>query len=128
PKHKGLTFFVLDMKTPGVEVRPIRQITGKSDFNETFLTDVIVPDAHRIGAEGEGWAVCMSVLATERQGAGGGGDDERGVLDLVRQALATPRGDGSALDSRAVRAKLADWYVREQGLKNFGRRLRATMT
>lgn len=128
PKHQGLTFFVLDMKTPGVEVRPIRQITGKSDFNETFLTDVIVPDAHRIGAEGEGWAVCMSVLATERQGAGGGGESERGVLDLVRQALATPRGGGCALDSRAVRAKLADWYVREQGLKNFTRRLRATMT
>ena len=72
PKHKGLTFFVLDMKTPGVEVRPIRQITGKSDFNEIFLTDVMVPDSCRIGAVGEGWACCMSVLATERNTSGGG--------------------------------------------------------
>jgi alkylation response protein AidB-like acyl-CoA dehydrogenase len=129
PKHKGLTFFVVDMKTPGVEVRPIRQITGKSDFNETFLTDVVVPDSCRIGAEGEGWAVCMTVLATERNASGGGGEDREGaVMRLIRQALRTRRGAGTALDSHAVRARIADWHVREQGLVNFTRRLKATMT
>ena len=125
-KHNGLTFFLVDMKSPGIEVRPIRQITGKSDFNETFLTDVVIPDANRVGAEGEGWACCMTVLATERnrtRTARAGGDRSGSVLSLIQQAAATPRQGGSALDSRAVRAKLARWYVREQGLKNFGRRL-----
>jgi len=128
PKHKGLTFFVLDMTSPGVDVRPIRQITGKSDFNETFLNDVVVPDEHRIGAQGEGWACCMSVLATERNRSGGFADEDRegSVMYLLRRAAATPRGDGTALDDRAVRNRLADWYVREQGLANFSRRLTAT--
>jgi acyl-CoA dehydrogenase len=131
PKHQGLTFFVVDMKSPGVEVRPIRQITGKSDFNETFLTDLVIPDDCRIGAEGEGWACCMTVLATERnQSRRAAGIEQRSssVTDLVLRARATPRADGTALDSPAVRAKLADWYVREQGLKNFSRRLKATVT
>jgi alkylation response protein AidB-like acyl-CoA dehydrogenase len=123
-KHAGLTFFVLDMKTPGVEVRPIRQISGKSDFNETFLTDVIIPDANRIGAAGEGWACAMTVLMNERQGAGGGGDHEShdSVRNLLRRAQEAGR-----LDSAAVRAKLAQWWVEEQGLKNFGLRIRAAL-
>jgi alkylation response protein AidB-like acyl-CoA dehydrogenase len=131
PKHNGLTFFVVDMRSPGVEVRPIRQITGRSDFNETFLTDVIVPDANRIGKEGEGWSVCMTVLATERNqsGSGDGGGAERhdSVRSLVRRAAAARREDGVALDSRAVRARLADWYVKEQGLRNYGRRVRGAV-
>ena len=128
PKHNGLTFFLVDMKSPGVEVRPIRQITGKSDFNETFLTDVVIPDTNRIGAEGEGWACCMTVLATERnrtRSARTDADHPGSVLSLIRQAAATARNGGSALDSRAVRGRLARWYVREQGLKNFGRRIDA---
>lgn len=128
PKHNGLTFFLVDMNSPGVEVRPIRQITGKSDFNETFLTDVVIPDANRIGAEGEGWACCMTVLATERnrsRNARADADRSGSVLSLVHRASATARDGGSALDSRAVRAKLARWYVREQGLANFGRRIDA---
>ena len=131
PKHKGLTFFVVDMTSTGIEVRPIRQITGHSDFNEVFFTDVTIPDANRIGAEGEGWAVCMRVLATERNlarrtdSAATARSDS--VISLIRKAVVTPKIDGTALDSPAVRARLADWYVREQGLKNFGRRLRASM-
>tara|TARA_A100001037_G_scaffold267710_1_gene260755 strand:- start:7360 stop:8577 length:1218 start_codon:yes stop_codon:yes gene_type:complete len=129
PKHNGLTFFLVDMKSPGVEVRPIRQITGNSDFNETFLTDVVVPDGNRIGAEGEGWACCMTVLATERNqsrtGGSGRGDRPGSVRALIRQAAATPRDGGSALDSQAARAKLARWFVQEQGLKNFAARLSA---
>jgi acyl-CoA dehydrogenase len=129
PKHDGLTFFVVDMNTPGVEVRPIRQITGKSDFNETFFTDAVIPDANRIGAEGDGWACAMTVLSVERNQAGGGGGGEAPsqVRGLIETAAQTHRGKGTALDSAAIRAKLAQWYVEEQGLKNFGRRVQSTM-
>ncbi len=124
-KHKGLTFFLVDMTAPGIEVRPIRQISGKSDFNETFLTDVVIPDACRIGAVGEGWACAMTVLMNERNGSGGGSNDPTAVSALIQAARSTPRGDGTALDSAAVRAKLAQWYVEEQGLKNYGLRIQA---
>jgi alkylation response protein AidB-like acyl-CoA dehydrogenase len=120
-KHQGLTFFVVDMRSPGVEVRPIRQITGKSDFNETFLTDVVVPDANRIGAEGEGWACAMTVLMNERNGA----SDRASVPhDAVVNLIEAAR-DAGRLDSSAVRSKLAQWWVEEQGLKNYGLRIRA---
>jgi alkylation response protein AidB-like acyl-CoA dehydrogenase len=66
PKHKGITYFVMDMKAPGVEVRPLRQITGDAEFNEVFMNDVRIPDAWRIGAEGEGWAVAQTTLMNER--------------------------------------------------------------
>jgi len=123
-KHQGLTFFVLDMTTPGVEVRPIRQISGKSDFNETFLTDVVIPDANRIGAEGEGWACAMTVLMNERNGSNERNSaPHESVGNLIRAAQAAGR-----LDSAAVRAKLAQWWVEEQGLKIYGLRIRAATT
>lgn len=126
-KHKGLTFFVCDMRAAGVEVRPIRQITGKSDFNETFLTDVVIPDDCRIGAEGEGWAAAMTVLATERNMSrpSRGNEEQRGsaFYALLRRARDSRRGDASALDSAAVRAKLAQFYIQERGLYHFGGRV-----
>jgi alkylation response protein AidB-like acyl-CoA dehydrogenase len=72
PKHEGMTYFVLDMTSPGVEVRPLRQLTGEAEFNEVFLTDVRIPDSMRLGAVGEGWNVARSTLMNERVSIGGG--------------------------------------------------------
>ena len=81
PKHRGMTYFALDMKAEGVDVRPLRQITGEAEFNEVYMTDVRVPDAHRIGAEGEGWRAALTTLMNERTaigGSGSGGPPKRG--------------------------------------------------
>jgi alkylation response protein AidB-like acyl-CoA dehydrogenase len=72
PKHRGLTYFVVDMTAPGVEVRGLRQITGESEFNEVFLTDVRIPDDQRLGEVGQGWAVAQYTLMNERVAIGGG--------------------------------------------------------
>src|SRR5258708_25238172 len=71
PKHEGLTYFALDMKQPGVEVRPLRQITGEAEFNEVFMTDAKISDADRIGEVGQGWTVSMATLMNERVSIGG---------------------------------------------------------
>jgi alkylation response protein AidB-like acyl-CoA dehydrogenase len=73
PKHRGLTGFVVDMHAPGVEVRPLRQMTGGSSFNEVFFTEVRVPDSHRLGDVNGGWTVALTTLMNERAAIGGGG-------------------------------------------------------
>jgi alkylation response protein AidB-like acyl-CoA dehydrogenase len=84
PKHAGMTYFVCDMHAPGVDVRPLRQITGEAEFNEVFLTDVHVPDTDRLGDVGEGWKVTNATLMNERVSiAQGGNDRETGIVSYV---------------------------------------------
>ncbi|MGH3913679.1 MAG: acyl-CoA dehydrogenase family protein [Pseudonocardiaceae bacterium] len=86
PKHSGLTYFVLDMQQPGVQVRPLRQITGEAEFNEVFLTGARIPDSDRIGEVGDGWRVALTTLMNERVAIGGEATArESGVVGLVAQ-------------------------------------------
>jgi alkylation response protein AidB-like acyl-CoA dehydrogenase len=114
-KHDGLTMFLLSMKTPGIEVRRIKQISGTSNFNEVFFTDVRVPDSQRLGKVGEGWKVSLTTLMNERLAVGDApGPDVDDIFDLAREIEL----DGEpAIKNRAVREKLAEWYVKTQGLK-----------
>lgn len=86
PKHKGLTGFVVDMKAPGVEVRPLRQMTGGASFNEVFFNEVRVPDSHRLGDVNGGWSVALTTLMNERASIGGGSGGGMGVADVSRLA------------------------------------------
>ena len=115
PKHKGLTFFFLDMRTPGIEVRRIKQISGASNFNEVYFTDVRLPDAQRLGAVGGGWGVALTTLMNERLTTGElRTPDFEELFVLVRRLELE---DGPALASGAVRERLADFYVRTQGVR-----------
>jgi alkylation response protein AidB-like acyl-CoA dehydrogenase len=91
PKHQGLSYFVLDLETPGVDIRPLRQLTGEAEFNEVFLVDVRVPDANRLGDVGDGWDVTRTTLMNERVAIGGaigerGSGPVAGLLDAWHEA------------------------------------------
>ena len=121
PKHKGLTYFYLSMKSPGVEVKPIKQISGNANFNEVYFTDVRIPDSQRLGAVGQGWQVALTTLMNERAsiGAGGAAVNFDRAFDLASRIELDGR---PAIEDGNVRAKLADWYVQEAGLKFTGYR------
>ena len=121
PKHAGLSYFYIDMKAPGVEIKPIKQLTGDSDFNEVYFTDVRVSDSQRLGEVGQGWQVSLTTLMNERAAIGG----SFGQMDvsLAMSVAAEVEIDGRpALEDAAVRARIADWYVQEAGLKYTGYR------
>jgi alkylation response protein AidB-like acyl-CoA dehydrogenase len=82
PKHKGLTYFIIDMHAPGVEVRPLRQMTGDAEFNEVYFTDARIPDSQRLGAVGDGWRVALTTLMNERVTVGAMGKERRGQGDI----------------------------------------------
>ncbi|MEV6876130.1 acyl-CoA dehydrogenase family protein [Amycolatopsis sp. NPDC051128] len=125
PKHQGMTYFLCDMTAPGVEVRPLRQITGEAEFNEVFLTDVRIPDAHRLGAVGEGWKVAQTTLMNERVAIGGYVQPrEGGLIGIVaktwreRPELRTPE----------LRDRLVRHWVEAETLRLAGTRLRQQLT
>ncbi|RYD83563.1 MAG: hypothetical protein EOP84_07715 [Verrucomicrobiaceae bacterium] len=114
-KHKGLTMFVIDMKAPGVEVRPIHQMSGGSNFNEVYFTDVRISDSERLGEVGNGWNVALVTLMNERLAVGGSAGPEYGeILELARNTP-SPSGRGTLLQDQAFREKLASWYVSAEG-------------
>lgn len=119
-KHQGLTMFFLDMKTRGIDIRPIRQADGGAEFNEVFFADVRIPDSQRLGAPGEGWKVAVGTLMNERLSHGTG--MATGFPELLDLAMADRPG-GRAIDDPAVRARLASLAVRESGLRLTGLRL-----
>ena len=115
PKHKGLTFFFLDMKSPGIEIKRIKQISGTSNFNEVFFTDVRVPDSQRLGKVGEGWRVSITTLMNERLAVGQVPAPDFEEIFQLSKILELE--DGPAINNAQVRGNLAKWYVEMQGLK-----------
>jgi len=115
-KHKGLTMFFLDMKSPGVDIRPIKQVNGQSGFNEVYFDDVRIPDSQRLGEVGDGWRVSLTTLMNERLAIGG--SIATGVPEVQELVDALPMGNGRAVDNPAVRSKLADWHAKAAGLRN----------
>lgn len=113
PKHEGITYFLLDMRTPGVEVRPLRQMTGDAEFNEVFLTDVVIPDSARLGPRGAGWKVAISTLMQERNSLTGSPVVGPGVADqLIAEAVA-----GGAWARADVRDRLQHLLIDERALQ-----------
>lgn len=111
PKHKGLTYFVIDMHGEGVETRPLRQMTGHAEFNEVYFNDARIPDAHRLGAVGNGWGVAMTTLMNERSALGGSGS-RRGagtIADAV--SLWASRPD---LQTPVLRDRLVQLWLRAE--------------
>ena len=118
-KHRGMTYFALDMKAPGVDVRPLRQITGEAEFNEVYMTDVRVPDADRIGAEGEGWRAALTTLMNERTaigGSGGGGNAPKPGSGPIAELVSAYTANADTL-APGVRDDVMALYVRSEVLR-----------
>ncbi|MFJ7052348.1 acyl-CoA dehydrogenase family protein [Streptomyces albidoflavus] len=121
PKHRGITYFLCDMTDPGVEVRPLRQITGEAEFNEVFLTDVRIPDSHRLGEVGDGWQVARTTLMNERVSIGGstGGRESGMIAPLARTWRERPE-----LRTHALHQRLITLWVEAEVARLTGERLR----
>ncbi|WP_046499179.1 acyl-CoA dehydrogenase family protein [Streptomyces odonnellii] len=121
PKHRGITYFLCDMTDPGVEVRPLRQITGEAEFNEVFLTDVRIPDAHRLGEIGEGWKVAQTTLMNERVSIGGSRLPREG--GMIGQVARTWR-ERPDLRTHDLHQRLLTLWVEAEVARLTGERLR----
>jgi alkylation response protein AidB-like acyl-CoA dehydrogenase len=123
PKHKGITFFITDLNAPGVTVRPLRKMSGDSEFNEVFLDDVQVPDSNRVGDVGDGWRVALQTLSHERtmlSGAGSGMRDRtsgRSIERVLQLALAGAGQADSPWMEPGVRQRLATLWIEETVLR-----------
>lgn len=117
PKHKGLTYFALDMHAPGVEVRPLVQMTGEAEFNEVYLDEVRVPDADRIGDVGEGWRVAMTTLMNERVTIGGGGGGPQRGSGAIAEAVRIWNDEPTVDRSGANRDRLLRLWVEAEVLR-----------
>jgi alkylation response protein AidB-like acyl-CoA dehydrogenase len=113
PKHKGLTYFVIDMHGPGVETRPLRQLTGQAEFNEVYMTDARIPDTHRLGGVGDGWRVAMTTLTHERAGVAA---LHLSLRKKIAGLLAAARERGADRDP-VLRRRLARLYLEGEYLK-----------
>jgi acyl-CoA dehydrogenase len=121
-KHAGLTYFVVNMRLPGIQIEPIVQINGGTGFNEVFFDDVRIPDGDRISEVGNGWAVAITTLMNERASIGAGGGGITGIGDLLRLAREVELNGAPAIEDTAVRQKLADFFVRVRALQYTGSR------
>ena len=122
PKHKGLTYFVLDMHEPGVQCRPLRQMTGQAEFNEVYITEARIPDEHRLGAVGDGWRVAMTTLMNERSALGASGN-RRGsgaIADAVQLWASRPD-----LHTPVLRDRLTQLWLRAEAQRLTSERSRA---
>ncbi len=120
-KHAGLTFFVVDMHSPGIEIRPITQINGGHGFNEVFFNDVHIADDCRLGEVGDGWRVAITTLMNERASVGGLVSGAE-IDELMELATTLEIAGGRAIDDRAVREKIADFFVTWKGIEFTGQR------
>jgi alkylation response protein AidB-like acyl-CoA dehydrogenase len=121
PKHQGMTYFICDMTAAGVEVRPLRQLTGEAEFNEVFLTEVRIPDAHRLGQVGEGWKVAQTTLMNERVAIGGNASPREGGLIGV---VAKTWRERPELRTSELHDRLLTLWVETETLRLAGGRLR----
>lgn len=127
PKHEGLSYFLLDMESPGVEVQPLYQITGEAEFNEVFLNDVRIPHGYMLGAEGEGWKVAITTLMNERSALGGGAARRGGgpisvLLSLWRSRQA---GQLSVAGEAVARDRISKLYIDSELLRLTSQRAKA---
>ena len=116
PKHKGMTFFFVDMKSPGIDIKPIKQITGGSSFNEVYFNDVEIPDSQRLGAIGDGWKVAITTLMNERLAVGDANGAD--VNEAFKWAKGQDDMGNKLIENMAIRESIADWYCEANGLKN----------
>jgi len=126
PKHDGLSYFLLDMQSPGVEVRPLYQITGEAEFNEVFMNEVRIPGDRLLGKEGQGWRVAITTLMNERSALGGGSSRKGGgpITTLIK-LLQESQVQRSVAEDALLRDKVTQLYIQGEMLRLTGVRARA---